>query len=134
MSSLEEAIRKSPAIVHREPYTVAKVRRPPVQGDHFAVFMDESETTVITRESQLQRCEVLDVEQPFALIEFRVSVPFQAPGFLARICGCLGACGINVLVYSTFSRDYVLVRYDDLDVTVRVLREAGFTVTSSSDT
>lgn len=128
---LDEVIRNSPVIVHAEHYAVAKVRAAPGTTGHFAVFTDDCETTVVTTEARLAACEVLALEKPFAMLEFRVAVPFEAPGFLATICGCLAEGGINVLVYSTFSRDYVLVRWDDLAAAVERLRTVGFVVQDS---
>jgi len=124
-----KVIRESLVCVHPERYAVARIGGTPENQSHFAIFHDGRETTIVTTESRLAECEVLQAESPFALIEFQVSVPFQAPGFLARICAGLAERGINVLVYSTFSSDFLLVRWDELDESVWRLRAMGFTLT-----
>jgi hypothetical protein len=126
VNELHEVIRNSPVIVHQKRYAVARLRAVDPAARHFAVFTDAHETTVVTTEAELPHRDIEKVEKPFALLEFRVTVPFQAPGFLAAICGALAERWINVLVYSTFSRDYVLVPWADVEASVAALRAIGF--------
>jgi hypothetical protein len=131
MDSLADVIRSSPVVVHRDEYVVAQVRAVGERHRHFAVFHDAIEQTVVTTTDGLSDCDVIRLEGPFALLEFRVAVPFEAPGFLTTICRALAEREINVLVYSTYSRDYVLVRKSDQPKSVEALGALGFPFTSA---
>ena len=63
---------------------------------------------------------------PYRLLRLRVSRPFDAPGFLAAACAALAAERCNVLIYSSFSFDYLLVADRDFTTAVDALRRRGF--------
>ncbi|MGD9676604.1 MAG: ACT domain-containing protein [Candidatus Bipolaricaulia bacterium] len=93
---------------------------------------DSDEITCIAPETSLRELRgLIRCERSLRLLEVRVSVPFQAPGFLARIATALAAEGISILIVSTFSKDYVLVRDSALLSATEALRRAGFSVTTS---
>ena len=68
---------------------------------------------------------IKDRRGPFALIRLRVDQPFQAFGFLASISSAIARRRISILIYSTFSFDYVLVRLRSLNTAVQELRKLG---------
>jgi hypothetical protein len=125
--NLPDVIRATRVIVHPDPHMVCLGGVvPDGDPDVFAVFREAAETTVVAKVSRVSSIQPLRTEGPFTLIEFQMPTPFQAPGFLARICGLLAARRINVLVYSTYSRDYVLVPTSDLADSLEALRRGGF--------
>jgi len=126
---LQETIRTSTIDVMEETY--AMIRLAPnaaLPGECFAAMWDEFETTAVVAENDAGRFQPQQVHGGLRLLRVNVSAPFAAPGFLAAICAALAARGINVLVVSTFSRDYVLVDSGDLAGSLDALRGARFPV------
>ena len=49
-------------------------------------------------------------------------------GFLAKISSTIAEKNINILLVSTFSKDYVLIAEKNISEAIKALEEAGFTV------
>jgi hypothetical protein len=124
---LQEIIKKSRVSVKKGNYIYAKVSVELNLEDCFMVSRDKDEITAVFEESKTDRFEVIDKNKDlYRLIELKVSVPFYAVGFLAAVTGAISAKGANNLVVSTFSKDYVLVRIEQLDLALGALKELGF--------
>ncbi|MBI4182157.1 MAG: ACT domain-containing protein [Candidatus Aenigmarchaeota archaeon] len=126
-ASLDKLIRTSRVVVHPGRYAYLQGKGRSLKN-HFMIAQDEDETTVITREEHVPRTPHQKVEKWFALLEVRVSAPFIAKGFLAKITKTIADEGLNVLVVSTFSKDYILVREEATEQAVAALRSAGFPI------
>jgi hypothetical protein len=110
--NLQAILNESGLALHRDRYEVLQTQGCP-PGDYFAVIRDVDEVTVIAREGQSPIArDILASERWFALLEVRVSRPFAAPGFIAKIAQSLADVGIAIFVVSTFSKDYILVRWE----------------------
>ena len=135
-AGLDEVIRSSEVIVRSGRYAYLKAGPPadrgePVElGAHFLVARDADEITVVTEEANLGALDLADAVKWFRLIEIRVSQPFAAPGFIARVTRAIADRGLNVLAVSTFSKDYFLVREESTDTAVAALRDVGFPVSA----
>ncbi|MFN8553807.1 MAG: ACT domain-containing protein [Candidatus Obscuribacterales bacterium] len=67
----------------------------------------------MTTEDRLNSLQLIERNKDvYKLIALNVSVPFYSVGFIATVCDALASAGMNVLVVSTFSRDYIMVRVD----------------------
>ncbi len=130
-SSLQDIIKSSPVLVHKERYAYLRTNQVPA-GEHFVIAKDEDEVTVVTPEQQVAKVQYTAIEKWFTLIEIRVTKPFSGPGFIAGITNAIAEKDIDVLIVSTFSKDYVLVRQDDTAITVEALRKLGFLVEYST--
>jgi len=128
--SLDEVVRTSQVFVHQGRYAYLKVRQVG-PGDHFLVASDADEITVVTEECNVSSTEYSASTQWFVLIEVRVSMPFVAKGFLARVTGLMADADLNVLVVSTYSKDYIMVREEGRDTAIAVLRQAEFPVSEA---
>ncbi len=129
-TDVADVIRTSQVVVRPERYAYLRtVERP--AGPAFMVSHDGDETTAVVREADVPQTPHSKIESWFRMLEIRVSQPFIALGFLAAITRAIADRGLNVLVISTFSKDYVLVRDDALEIAVEALRELGFPVTRS---
>ncbi|NTU77606.1 MAG: hypothetical protein HGA90_07345 [Alphaproteobacteria bacterium] len=64
----------------------------------------------------------------FKAFEIRCATPFLAKGFLAKIMGTVAAQGLNILIVSTFSKDYAFFREEDHLVAKEALQGIGFAV------
>lgn len=124
--SVDEVIRASTAIVRRGRYAYLKTREKNLKN-HFFVSQDNDETTVVTEEAAVQNTEHESIVKWFKLIEIKVAVPFFA-GFVARVTNALASKGLNTLVVSTFSKDYILTKEDMTDPAIATLRQLGFRV------
>jgi hypothetical protein len=126
-AELQAVIQQSPLRVHPERYAVAQVVECRDAAPHFLVSHETDEVTVITTEAQFPQLQtVRQVEKWFRLLEFRVAVPFQSPGFLAAIAQALAAQGLNILLYSTFSKDWALLHEAELERGIAALKALGF--------
>lgn len=97
----------------------------------FLVASDELETTIIVEESSLSRFDYSEIQTWFKLIRLIVAVPFFSVGFLAKVTSAIAQKGLNLLVESTFTYDYLLIREEELELAVNALRELGLQLSSS---
>ena len=123
---LEEVIRSSQAILRKGRYAYLKASAQTDLADHFLIAQDGDETTVVTEERHLSSIMVEEEVKWFRLVEIRVSQPFLAKGFIAAVTRALADHGLNVLVVSTFSKDYFLIREEAADEAAAALRELAF--------
>ncbi len=104
-------------------YYYLKADRLP-QGRHFMVSDDGDEITVVT--AVPEGVAVVDRNrETYALLRLNVAVPFYSVGFLAAVTNAIASRGVDLLIVSTFSKDYVLVRKQDLDAAVTALEEVA---------
>ena len=99
----------------------------PRAGSSFMLLKDEHEVTLLLDEEdwQTMRHAVRDarVEGDFRLLTFDIELDWDVVGFLARVTEILADAGISCGALSSFSRDHLLVKQDDLGRTLRVLGE-----------
>ena len=124
---LDEVVRTSEVVVRQGRYAYLKARRVG-PGDHFLVARDADEVTVVTEERNVGSTEHSESTQWFVLMEIRVSMPFVAKGFLAKVTETMAEVDLNVLVVSTYSKDYIMVREEGRAMAIAALRQAGFPV------
>ena len=127
-AGLAEVISSSQVFVRPGRYAYLKVPSVPDLGDHFLVSRDQDEITVVTEESNLAKISFEEYTKWFTLIEIQVSQPFVTKGFIASISGAIAERDLNILVVSTFSKDYLLVREESKQSAVAALRDLGFSV------
>jgi len=92
------------------------------------ISRDSLETTVVLAEKYLRGQEFQAVQRWFILIQVDAAVPFQAPGFIATMASALARGKINIFPVSTFSRDYLLIREQDANLAISILKDLGFPV------
>ena len=132
--ALRKTINSSPFVLHPQRYTVLQVQECSTNPQpHFLVTHEAEEVTVITTEKQraLLQSEILQEQAWFQLIEFKMSTPFETPGFLAAIASQLASRHLNILLVSTFSKDWLLLKERDLKAGLNSLHELGFQQVSS---
>ena len=131
--ALRKTINSSPFVMHPQRYTVLQVQECSNPQPHFLVTHEAEEVTVITTEKQrgLLQSDILQEQAWFQLIEFKMSTPFETPGFLAAIASKLASRHLNILLVSTFSKDWLLLKEEDLEAGLSGLHELGFQAVSS---
>lgn len=93
----------------------------------FMILRDTQEVTLLIEESDWLRMrhKIRDakVERNFRLITLDVDLPWTVVGYFARVSEILAQAGIPLGALSSFSRDHLLVKQEDLGKTLRVLGE-----------
>lgn len=92
---------------------------------HLMISRDDKEITVVTND--LEDVDVIAINPDrWLLVSIDCSQPFYCVGFIAKLSTMLSAAGLDILVLSTFSRDWVFVKVEDGVRAAEVLRKAGF--------
>ena len=124
---LKKIIESSSFALHEGRYIYAKVKTAPAIDDHFMVSKDQDEVTVVTKEENLGKLDLIEKNKDFYVaFELKISLPFYAVGFLAAVTSAMGDRGMNNLVISTYSKDYLLVREEYLEKATQALLDLGF--------
>ena len=125
---LQEAITKSIATVMRDTYVYVKTDIVEKTDNHFMVSKDKDEITVITKKENIKNLKVLELVGDYKLIEFRPAVPFQTVGFLAKIAEVIANQSMNILIVSTFSKDYIMIKEEFCEKGLTALKNIGFPI------
>ncbi len=124
---LQEIISKSGFQIIDGWYVYAKVRSLDDNTGHFMVARDKDEITVVTQAKNVEGLDLIERNQhQYQLIALNVSVPFYAVGFLAAVTETIAQEGLNILVVSTYSKDYILIREGGLEKATEALLKLGF--------
>jgi len=122
-SDLKKVIEASSFSVHEGNFIYIKAKTAPEIDKHFLVSKDEDEITVVTNEENIDGIDVIERNKDrYILIELKVSLPFYAVGFLSTVTTAIAKGGMNVLVVSTYSKDYILVRVEHREKSIEVLK------------
>jgi len=108
-------------------YVYAQVSElPEKSSDHFMVTTDKDEITVVTKSENLKDLELIERNKDnYKLFALNVSVPFYSVGFLAAISEAIAKENINVLIVSTYSKDYILIEESSANRVGEILVEMG---------
>jgi hypothetical protein len=97
------------------------------EGNHFMISQDSEEITVVTIQEKLAQLDLIERNKDdYRLISLNVSIPFYAVGFLAKVSDAIAGQGMNILIVSTYSKDYILVKADKIDTAIIALKKLGF--------
>ncbi len=108
-------------------FVYAKVSAVASDDSHFLISRDTDEITVVTTEDRLDSLQLIERnKETYKLVALNVAVPFYSVGFIATVCDALASAGLNVLVVSTFSKDYIMVRADLIERATAILLSLGF--------
>ena len=93
----------------------------------FMIFRDEHEVTLVIEEADWQRirhaARDAKVEKNYRLLTLDIELPWSVVGYFARITEILAGAGVSIGALSSFSRDHLLIKQDDLPTALRVLGE-----------
>lgn len=122
-----DIIKNSSFSVEDGRFVYTKVKDLPDLSYHFMVSKDKDEITVVTKEENINTLSLLEKNKDFyKLICLNVSLPFYAIGFLATVSGAIAKNGMNILIISTYSKDYILIKEDKINDAKDVLLNLGF--------
>lgn len=84
----------------------------------FMIFSDPYEVTLLLNRGDFERIgHAIDnskVERNFRLLTFTTELDFSVVGFMAEVTRILAEANISICAFSSFSRDHLLIRQDDL--------------------
>lgn len=124
---LQTIIKQSTFTIKEGRFVYAKAVSLPKTDKHFMITQDKDEITVVTQEENLSQVDVLEKNKDFyKLIALNVSVPFYCVGFLEAVSKAIAQAGMNILIVSTYSKDYVMVKDDCINEAREVLLSLGF--------
>lgn len=107
-------------------YVYGKLARLPADK-HFLIAQDSDEITIITTVEKLESLDFIERnKEDYSLIALEVSLPFYATGFLAAVSQAIALREMNILIVSTYSKDYILVKQSKMDEAKAALLELGF--------
>jgi uncharacterized protein len=124
---LENYFRGQKAYVWKEKFAFVKAKAP--DSNAFAVIKDKNETTLIIEQSKVKKETVIEIEKDFRLITFDLVLPFGLVGFIAKVSKALAEERISIYPVSSYSTDHMLVKDQDINESVAVLKKLGFEVT-----
>lgn len=135
--SVEELLRRAKVEVAPETFYLVGLRHDewkrllenpelsPRTASPFMLLKDAHEVTLLLDEEdwRTMRHAARDarVEGGFRLLTFDIELDWEIVGFLARVTKILADAGISTGALSSFSRDHLLIRQDDLGNALRVL-------------
>lgn len=126
---IQKIIKASNFEVMHGVYIYGKVSKiPDATEKHFMISCDKDEITVVTNQDNIGDLKILERNKDnYVLIALNVSIPFYSVGFLATVSGAIAKDGMNILIISTYSKDYIMVKNDCVDKAKSVLLRLGFT-------
>jgi len=126
VEDIKSIIKESSFTAEEGRFVYAKVFSVPDLNGHFMVSRDGDEITVVTKEENLSGLDLIERNPDYyRLIALNVSKPFYSVGFLATVSQALASQGMNILIVSTYSKDYVLVKEDRLEEAKLTLLKLG---------
>lgn len=92
----------------------------------FLIFKDAWEVTIVVDDADFANLRPgigeAPVESGFRLLSFDAEMDFDVIGFMAAVAGVLAEAGISILPFSSFRRDHILVRQQDLAAALKAFR------------
>ena len=95
-------------------------------GDLFSITRTADELSVVCRQDAVP--EGIACERGWRCLRVGGTIPFSVVGVLASLTAPLAEVEISVFAISTFDTDYLLVKAEDLNRAVDVLRRRGHTI------
>lgn len=95
-------------------------------GALFSITRTADELSVVCRQDALP--EGILCERGWRCLQVAGTIPFSAVGVLASLTVPLAEAGISLFAVSTFNTDYLLVKAEDLNSVIDVLRRRSHTI------
>lgn len=127
-SELAEVIKHSSFSIMDGKFAYLRTDTMPKDTRHFMIAQDDDEITIITREEKIDGLMFVErIQESFSLIAINVPASFYVMGLLAVLGGVMSEEGISLEFVSTFSRDYIIVKYELRNKVRDELIKLGFT-------
>lgn len=107
-------------------YVICKLKRVtkvPEDVEFFSLTATDKEISLVCEQSKAPKDSI--VETGFRAMRIKGILDFSLTGIMAWISGILAQAGISIFTVSTYDTDYVLVREEDLEQSITVLKNKG---------
>lgn len=98
----------------------------PRMASEFLIFKDRWEVTIVVDDDDFANLRPgiggAPSESGFRLLSFDAEMNFDVVGFMAAVASVLAEADISILPFSSFRRDHVLVRQEDLAAALKAFR------------
>lgn len=113
--------------------TFAVVKAKQVIPGAFAIIQDKNELTVVVKQNKIGELQedILEVSRDWNIITFDMLLSLNMVGFIAKIADALAKEGIDILTFSAYSTEHVLVQSKDLAKALGVLEKLGCRISSN---
>jgi len=95
-------------------------------GEFFSITGTAEELSVVCPQEAVP--EGVKGERGWRCLRVAGTIPFSVVGVLASLTAPLAEAGISVFAISTFDTDYLLVKAEDLERAIDILRWRGHTI------
>ncbi len=106
---------------------LSKPENSPRMTAPFMIFKDGFEITLLLDETDFANLENSlekpKIERGFRILTFDIELDFELVGFLAEISRILAEAGISIIALSSFSRDHLLIKQENLAKALKALGE-----------
>ncbi len=111
--------------MQKETFAVAKAKKP-LEGA-FACIQDQNEITVVVNETLLKTLaqNIFETNEGWRVITFDMILPIELVGFIAKVATVLAEENIDILTFSAYSTEHVLVKETDLQKALNKLQSLG---------
>ena len=122
---LQKVIKESSFKQLPEDFYYLKAKSVP-SGSHFLIAKDDDEITVVTSRDKVNQVEIKGQNKNlYTFFALSPTVPFYTVGFLAAVSSAIAAGDMNILIVSTFSKDYVGVQKEHASKARKALMSLG---------
>lgn len=95
-------------------------------GKHFLVAEDGDEITIVTSSENVNSVDIAEQNKNiYIFFGLTPAMAFYTVGFLAAVSSSIAAAGMNMLIVSTYSKDYVGVQKEFATGARKVLCDLG---------
>lgn len=101
----------------------APIPRWATKGKFYALTRTADELSIVCRQSAVPPAAVCD--RDWRCLKVEGPLDLASTGILAALATPLARAGISLFALSTYDTDYLLVKKQDLEKTIRVLTQAG---------
>jgi len=100
-----------------------KIEKVPKNAGFYSLTVTDKEISLVCEAEHTPKS--CTAETGFRAMRIKGILDFSLTGIIAWISGILAQAGISIFTVSTYDTDYVLVREEDLEQSVNVLKSKG---------
>lgn len=97
-------------------------------NDEFCFFARTDDEISLVCKSENVPCNTIDREDNWSAFRIEGVLDFSLIGILAKISEILAENSIGIFVVSTYNTDYIMVKNENFDRAMEVLREKGYQI------
>lgn len=114
-----------------ETFAVVKAKQPIPSA--FAIIQDKQEITAVIKQNKIGEYQedILETSRDWNIITFDMLLSLNMIGFIAHVASALAKEGIDILTFSAYSTEHVLVQSKDLAKALAALERLGCKITSN---